>query len=66
MADCIHCGVPLGLIHRCKMAPAVPPAAPLEERARQALMMNDAGYPVDPLALELAAAYLRLLEAADG
>lgn len=48
--NCKWCGKPVGLIHRCKPE-MVSPKKPLVERARTALMMNEAGY--DVLDLEL-------------
>lgn len=69
---CGWCNKPVGLYHPCAWGtparPPAPPPPPLIERARQALMMWEAGYGVGldrgnpPLVIELAREYIKTKE----
>ena len=54
---CKICSEPVGLIHNCKppVASDVEQKSPMQI-ATKALMMADAGYPIDPVVLVLAQA----------
>ncbi len=59
--NCRRCCAPMGLIHRCPAGDPRPKPS-VEDLARTAAMMHDAGYDVDPITARIAIAYLELLE----
>jgi len=51
---CKYCSEEVGLVHRCKPVLASPVGFDPYEVARTICMMNDAGYPFEPVELILA------------